>query len=299
MSLVIRPFGKIIENKENSIILDAVYIPTLKSRSIPMTNLKWLLRYAKEIVLLFSEEYAEWSINLGENIRVENMKNKEFCKEYLKKNENKNDSVKWRPDFDIPLKRSYALFDAKIRNYKYILFLDDDIKMSENNMCIGLGGLSQEYTVLGFHVTDYPDVSTIDHIERIVEGCSNIISMTGSCMFLNVENVIGDFPLIYNEDLFFFMKQIEPQKIVSGGTIMQNEYQPWASYSRIKHEQFGDLIYEAFKKRFINIETSPIKWEEEICLRLKRIDRLRSKISRKDFIDALSVAYEGTSVLTY
>lgn len=297
MSLVTKPFGKILESKSYNIVLDSIYILTLKNRPMPITDFKFLSKYTKEIVLLFSEGSAGWVKELDDSIRIEYVKNKPFCKDYLYKKENKNTSVKWRPDFDIPLKRSFALFDARNRKFKNILLLDDDIEMTESNMQVGLSGLTYNKTIVGFHVVDYPDVSTIDHIERIVMKNVNVISMTGSCMFINVEKIKGDFPLVYNEDLFFFMKQINPQDIVSGGTILQKEYQPWVFEDRVRHEQFGDLIYEAFKKRFLGIDTSSINWEEEIQLRLNRINLIMNETSQEILRKALGIAYKGIGTI--
>lgn len=297
MSLVTKPFGKILESRSYNVVLDSIYILTLKDRPMPITDFKFLSDYTKEIVLLFSEDKAEWTKGLDDSIRIEYVKDKQFCKDYFYRKENRNISVKWRPDFDIPLKRSFALFDARVRKFKNILLLDDDIEMSESNMQIGLSGLTYNKTIIGFHVVNYPDVSTIDHIERIVMKKDNVISMTGSCMFINVEKINGDFPLVYNEDLFFFMKQINPQDIVSGGTILQKEYQPWIFKDRVRHEQFGDLIYEAFKKRFLGIDTSNINWEEEIQLRLNRINLMMNETSQEILREALCTAYEGISTI--
>ena len=295
--LLTKPFGKIIESEESTIILDAVYIPVLKERPIPITDFNWLLQYSKEIVVLFSEGCADWAIGLGNRFRIEEIKNNAFCEKYLKREENRNPSVKLRPNFDIPVKRSYALFDAQNRNYEYVLFLDDDIKMSEDNMHTGLSGLAQNNAIVGFHVIDYPDVSTIDHVERIERNCPNLISMTGSCMFLNINKVVGDFPLVYNEDLFFFMKQTNPQEVVSGGTVIQNEYCPWFFSERIRHEQFGDLIYEALKKRFMGIDVTVIEWEKEIQFRLNRIKMLQEDTTQEIMKKALSEAYEATNAI--
>ena len=247
--------------------------------------------------MLFSEKQADWVRDLDSNIQIECIKDKVFYEEYLNRTENKNISVKWRPNFDIPIKRSYALFDARNNNFKNIMLLDDDIKMTESNMQAGLSVLTYNNSLVGFHVVDYPDVSTIDHIERIITKNSNVISMTGSCMFIDVEKVTGDFPLIYNEDLFFFMKQVNPLKIVSGGTILQKDYQSWVFQDRVMHEQFGDLIYEAFKKRFIGIDRSTIDWEKEIQLRLNKIRLLMSETSQEVLGEALKIAYYGTSAI--
>ncbi|MFR3529030.1 MAG: hypothetical protein ACLTTZ_00465 [Lachnospiraceae bacterium] len=294
MKLLTNPFGKIIQTNNYNKELDAVYMPVLSSRNLPVTDLKWLLQYAKEVVLLYSDKCADWSYNLNQRIRIEMVNKTSFYEKYMKRNENRNPSIKYRPDFDIPLKRSYALFDAQNNGYENILFLDDDILMTEKNMRYGLSGLTNQKSIVGFHVTDYPDVSTIDHIERIITNCTNTISMTGSCMFCNVRKIDGDFPLLYNEDLFFFMKQKNPNDIISGGTVIQREYYPWLSYDRIRHEQFGDIIYEAIKRRFLNPLLGRIDWNEEIQLRLERIERLQCCTFQDHFTYALQAAYNGT-----
>lgn len=294
MKLLTSPFGRIYTGEKNEGLLDAIYILTLADRKMPSTNLEWLLHYTKEVVLLFSSECAEWVDDIGNKVRVERVNNTGFYEKYMKRPENNNISIKWRTNFDIPLKRSYALQEAKEKGFKHILLLDDDIYMSNDNMKSGLSGLVQGMTIIGFHVVEYPDVSTLDHIERIIYKKSNIISMTGSCMFINVDNVMGEFPLIYNEDLFFFMKQINAEKVVSGGTVLQSKYQPWKQVDRVKHEQFGDLIYEAIKRKFIDMDYTGIEWGKEIEKRLNRINLLKSRNMNQMYDTSLEAAYVAT-----
>lgn len=298
MYLMTKPFGsRFVKWSENSSdilsnsMLDAVYIPTLANKCAPVSNIYTLLKYANEIVLIYSNEEAVWSKQYSNHIRVELINDhKDFCINYHSKEENQNISVRWRPSFDIPLKRSFALFDAKKRSYKKILLLDDDIFISEKNIGCGILGLLEGSSIVGFHVVDFPDVSTIDHIERIVNKKNNIISMTGSCMFLNIDFIQGDFLDIYNEDLFFFLSQPKPDKVVSGGIIYQKPYAPWTNLSRIRHEQFGDLIYDAFKKRFLGFNCSLIDWNEEIRSRIEKIKLMYSQTEDKDILCALDTA---------
>lgn len=296
MPIIDNPFGKLYSGKKYNSKLDAIYIPTLKDRSLPCTDLKWLLRYAKEIIFLFSEEKAEWATN-RDNIKSTTINDSVFYNDYKNRNVNINISNKWRPDFDIPVKRSYALLDARERNLKKILLLDDDIFMLEDNMATGLSGIDNGISVVGFHVADFPDVSTIDHIERIITKKSNWISMTGSCMFINVKKVSGYFPLIYNEDLFFFLNQEDKSKIMSGGFIKQKKYEPWLYPQRVRHEQFGDLIYEAIKRNFIT-NNGKINWEYEIEFRLSRIKELIKLTDNDLFQKSLLAAYEATKEIT-
>lgn len=265
MNLIVEPFGRIIERENTTKRLDAVYIPTLCNRGKPSADLVELQNYTEEIILLFSNSLPEWIKGLNNRIRVEKISDyNDFSNDYKKKDVNNNPSVKWRSDFDIPLKRSFALYDARKKNKNNILLLDDDILINKGNLITGISGLEHNNAIIGFHVVDYPDVSTLDHFERIVLGMQNTISMTGSCMFINVNKVVGDFANIYNEDLFFFLQQHDNSKIVSGGIIQQKAYDPNNSMYRISHEQFGDLIYEAIKKRFILKNNNRVNWQSEI-----------------------------------
>ena len=284
--LMVKPFGKLLGNdfaepllKKGCHFLDAVYIPTLANRDALNTDINVLLKYAKEVVLLYSNALGRWDENCKYNVRIKQINEQiSFCSDFRARAENQNIAVKWRPTFDIPLKRSYALYDARQKLYKRILLLDDDIYISEQNLQRSLLALASGYSIVGFHVVNYPDISTIDHIEQVVNMNNHVYSMTGSCMFLNLEQVIGDFLNVYNEDLFFFLTQPDPDKIVSGGTVSQRTYVSWTSLERVKHEQFGDLMYNAFKKRFLGIRKDSINWNKY------------GKTNEKDILDALNYA---------
>ena len=298
MSLLVAPFGAVVDNSIydyfNNIqcdMIDAVYIPTLEHKKSPAVNVDTLLQYSKEVVLLYSNNVAKWAVARSNRVRIEQMiHHANFCREYRSREGNDNIAVKWRPTFDIPLKRSFALSDARKRRYKKVLLLDDDICITPQVIprCSRL--LDAGYSIVGFHVIDYPDVSTIDHIERIVNGQENIISMTGSCMFLNVNQVQGDFLNVYNEDLFFFMQQPHPNKVVSGGIACQRAYLPWSDLNRIQHEQFGDLIYDAIKTRFLGTGVGNIQWDKELLNRVSRIESIKGSSNDPAVIAALDAA---------
>ncbi len=275
MNLLTFPIGEIFkyEHDTNELFLDIVYILCMENRPKPKLELTALLNHAKEVVLLFSDKIAEWAVNCEDTrIRIELVDKTDFCLNY--KTVNDNSFIKLRPDFNIPIKRSYALYDAKNRKAKYIWMLDDDITVSRDNYLRAICALKQGKAVVGFHVPEYPDISTIDHIERIIYKRVPCISMTGSCMFLNMEKVTGYFPFVYNEDLFFYMQQLKANEVVSGGIVRQSESMPWLNFNRVRHEQFGDFIYNAFKKRFMNSEERVIQWSQEKEVQLKRLEDL-------------------------
>ena len=269
------PFGGMFqENRDrDGLFLDAVYILCMEDRPKPKLDVEGMLDHAKEVVLLFSDKVAEWTVDYKNiKVRVELVDRTDFCQSY--KATNINSFIKYRPYFDIPIKRSYALYDAQNRNMKYIWMIDDDIMVSKENYLRAIYALKIGKTAVGFHVPKFPDISTIDHIERIVYNQEPCISMTGSCMFLNVEKATGYFPFAYNEDLFFYMQQTNPNEIVSGGTVRQSENTPWLNFDRVRHEQFGDFIYNAFKKRFMNWVNGPIMWRDEKENQLRRLEEL-------------------------
>ena len=292
------PFGNIfaMDDEKHSIKLknaklDAIYIPTLASKKDPVSNIDHLLEYADEVVLLYTDAAAPWTDKYKKHVRIEYVnQHMDFSAQYFLRRENQNVSVKWRPTFDIPLKRSFALFDAKRNVYRRILLLDDDIFLQEQSISRGMIGLYLNYAIVGFHVVDFPDVSTIDHLERLITKTDSIISMTGSCMFLNIDYIHGDFLNIYNEDLFFYLTQPDPNKVVSGGVIYQQPSKPWLALDRIQHEQFGDLIYEALKKRFLGFTGDYINWADEIEMRVNRLEALCSSTTNESMRQALKAA---------
>lgn len=297
MNFLLEPFGRLVDEEltnvmYNSVKLDAIYIPSLSQRYFDAKKIFLLKKYARNIVFLYSNDFKVSPI-ISSMSRVENIYNYyDFVKWYTSRTENRNIGIQWRESFDIPHKRSFALADARMHGYRYIMLLDDDLTLVEKNLEIGIMALQLVADVVGFHVIDYPDVSTIDHLERKILNAENTISMTGSCLLLNMDKVAGDFPNIYNEDLFFFLAQPDQTKVVSAGKIYQDEYSPWLDIKRVCHEQFGDLIYDAIKKKLVKNEIGKIIWEEEIDDRIERITRIKMQAKEKTQVLALDNAIE-------
>lgn len=301
--LLNEPFGQLHISNCNSYNsttkLDAVYVPSLSTRRTPSTSIELLSRFSKEIVFVYTDRIGLFESNDSASIRVETIENNsDFLNNYNSRKVNRNLAIAWRPDFDIPHKRSFALSDARCHGYKRIMLLDDDLFLSEDNLISAISALNNGAVIVGFHVTNYPDVSTIDHLERLVLGKDNIISMTGSCMIIDMTSVCGDFVNVYNEDLFFFLSQKNIEKVVSGGCILQEKSLPWLNLSRVMHEQFGDLIYDSLKKRFLSRGYKMINWEEEINERIERIDFIKRNTSNEFYIRALDAAHISLTKLS-
>jgi len=89
VELLTFPIGQLFEEKEkiNRKILNVIYILCMKERPIPRIPFKDLQKCTDKIVLLFSDEVAEWALDINEKkIEIKRVAQTRFYKEYKKKN---------------------------------------------------------------------------------------------------------------------------------------------------------------------------------------------------------------------
>ena len=259
-------------------LLDAIYMPTQGHRATPATQVTELHRHCGRLVLQFSGEIAPWAIETIDHTEVRRSLSEEFEERYCQFSANQNSSVALSPNYDIPAKRSAALEDARFRGFKYIGLLDDDIYLSQADLLHARTLLHEGIDMVSFHVLDYPDVSTIDHIERIVTGIPSKVSIGGNCLFLDVECAKTFFPRAYNDDWFFLFAHCATSEIVSAGTARQRLYRPWKIAGRAAFEQFGDIAIEGMRSMLCEAR-DPFSgnrdfWQIHLSEYLSRLDRL-------------------------
>ena len=119
VELLTFPIGQLFEEKEkiNRKILNVIYILCMKERPIPRIPFKDLQKCTDKIVLLFSDEVAEWALDINEKkIEIKRVAQTRFYKEYKKKNY--NSFVKWRPDLTFQLKEvmHFMMQERKMQN---------------------------------------------------------------------------------------------------------------------------------------------------------------------------------------
>lgn len=334
--LIQTPFGRMVTATKDYMqsstmspaIFDAVYIPS-RGQRIPLEKTLNVLRpYCKEYVFLFTDFIPDWFEKIalifllhGSNtVRAVKVADSEYSSSYIGKTENQNISVQWRIDFDIPLKRSYALYDARKKGYRYIGMIDDDILLENEPLQNAIFALEQGNCVVGFHVDWYPDKCTLDHVKRELTSVQEPISMTGSTLFLDLDETHGDFPLVYNEDLFFFLQQPDLDRVVSGGIIHQETYESWKTGERVMHEQFGELVYTAILQRMTkegkhgeknrvmygemtktelsNKPSKHINWNDELSKAMKRVENVIAFDSEGVYTNILEKALKATRNIT-
>ena len=119
VELLTFPIGQLFEEKEkiNRKILNVIYILCMKERPIPRIPFKDLQKCTDKIVLLFSDEVAEWALDINEKkIEIKRVAQTRFYKEYKKKNY--NSFVKWRQILTFQLKEvmHFMMQERKMQN---------------------------------------------------------------------------------------------------------------------------------------------------------------------------------------
>ena len=244
--------NKELDNKNCVPLIDAVYIPTLGKRPHLLKTIESLQDHSEAIYLLLSHNTPDWLKEIERNnvIIIENINN--YDETIFSINSSYNPSVIFNKQYDIPIKRNYALKHSLENNYKIIGLVDDDIFISKENLIKCKKILTGHADLVGFYALDFPDVSTIDHIERYLIMAPSPVSIGGNCLFLKPKNTVGFFPYIYNEDwIFIFTNLINNKNVVGAGFVNHLRHEPWGSADRIKFEQFGEVIITGLKSRII------------------------------------------------
>jgi hypothetical protein len=275
--------------------LDAIYIPTQRHRPPPGTRLEILFRHADQVTLLVSDDAPVWAENhtFGD-LRIVSVKEMVLDPCFDKYPGSRNPSVQFGPHYDLPLKRTYALQAAREASHTRIGLLDDDILLDDQALMKARAAVGTVVDVASFHVLDYPDVSTVDHIERLITGTPSPVSIGGNCLFLSVPSVSSYFPRLYNDDWMFLYRHLGKRRIASLGSAGQRPYAPWETPGRVEFEQFGDMLIEGMKDNIRHerspFSSSPASWHRFQVRYLRRLSELRSKAGGSRLSDPLDRA---------
>ena len=224
--------------------LDAIYVPT-KSRPQFLEKLLPTLPHNGSRVYLLPTTDGDLPQNmhlLNSRIETLNHKNSEFVSATRNFRSKSNPrfsvkSVKW----DLPLKRNFALWHAIKNGFHHILLLDDDIRgLTEEHILASVMALSRS-SIVGFYVDNFPDTSAVGHVKYAV-GVWHWPFLSGSCLFLRIDEPLGPFPSIYNEDWIFMAPEIAKCQVSSMGSIWQEPYDPFRDKCIGAFQEPGEII---------------------------------------------------------
>jgi hypothetical protein len=145
---------------------------------------------------------------------------------------------------DLSMKRNMGLVLARMLGWRYIFFLDDDIRDITHPDLQTTVNMLGSFSAAGLWVTDFPDNSIVCHANRIT-GRSQDVFVSGAALAVNCDADIGFFPDIYHEDwLFFFADASKGRLANSCLKATQLRYYPFANAQRAAWQEFGDIIAE-------------------------------------------------------
>lgn len=153
-------------------------------------------------------------------------------------------SMRALPTWDLDIKRNLALLISRMVGHRRLLFLDDDIRKLGTLHFRRASGLLDYFPVVSSHVETFPDNSVVCHALRFT-GAPQETFASGSVLFVRLDLPPNFFPPIYNEDWFFLLPSLAGRGVATTGKAQQLLYDPFASASRARLQEFGDLTAEA------------------------------------------------------
>jgi hypothetical protein len=189
--------------------------------------------------------------------------------------------LRYSRGWDLPEKRSYALWLARRDRLARILLLDDDIRHVASGDLTSAARALDDFAIAGLFVDDFPDTSAVGHAE-ILAGERVWPFISGSCLFLRSANCTGFFPQIYNEDWLFMLPHIDKHSVCEIGTIGQLPYDPFPSAEVGQFQEFGEIVADglfelAAQKRLAERRKTAI-WAERLRERSEWIGEVRSRV---------------------
>jgi hypothetical protein len=301
-------FSKLVmeNDKDHNYQFDAVFIPSLGQRKHLLQVIKSAISHSKNVLVLLSGKAPVWLEKYrSENPEkykiefVENLTSEYDATGFFRLNSSVNPSLQFLDNYDLPIKRNYAINLSRQRKYNLIGLIDDDMIFDQDHIKRSAFLLKQGAHMIGYHVLKYPDVSAIDHIERLITAKPSPVSIGGNFLFVNIDHINGLFPYIYNEDWFFIFQNLELKKdIKSAGIVGQLDHEPWKNTQRIQFEQFGEVVITGYKKLISMgrslFNSSDLFWSDVYNEYLEKLNRLNGSTNNKVYNKALMFALHST-----
>jgi hypothetical protein len=145
---------------------------------------------------------------------------------------------------DLSMKRNVGLVLARMLRWRYVFFLDDDIRDIAYPDLHSTVNMLGSFSAAGMWVTDFPDNSIVCHANRMTGGSQDVF-VSGAALAVDCDADIGFFPDVYNEDWLFFFDDASTGKLANSCLkATQLCYYPFAKAQRAAWQEFGDVIAE-------------------------------------------------------
>lgn len=144
---------------------------------------------------------------------------------------------------DLSFKRNLGLLVARTAGWRRVVFLDDDIEVTDHSGLSRAAALLGRFDVVGMHNLGYPDNSVVCHALREVGGEQGTF-VGGGGILVAPHRSFSFFPKVYNEDWFYLLGPHRLSTVGRFGSMVQQAYDPFASPARAENEELGDCLAE-------------------------------------------------------
>jgi hypothetical protein len=145
---------------------------------------------------------------------------------------------------NLSLKRNLGLLLARLRGWRKVLFLDDDILGITPQALTRVAHHLENHRFAGLRTVAKADNSVVCHANRLSGGEQDIF-VTGAALGVNTADVPLDvFPDIYNEDWFALAHEAADGGVGCAGVARQLDFNPFKNPQRAAREEFGDVLAE-------------------------------------------------------
>lgn len=283
--------------------LDAIYVP-FKNPSRHLDGLvKSLRSYDTPVYLMPSNrDFSQEHVSILKNAHVLHVEETD-CPRFFRTllTSGHRHAVHYCSEWDLPIKRSFALTDAVQRRYQRVLFIDADIRISQENTLTIASRCLESYVIAGCFVDNFIDTSVVGHLEREVG--ENVYSfLSGSFLFMRPSEASGFFPSIYNEDWLFMLPHVLTGSICSFGSVRQVPFDPFKDTAKAAFQEFGEVIAETLYSLIPSNEYERRfefkMWKDAIAQRrdlLMWLDDSLTKIEHRKVVAAALAVNRGIS----
>lgn len=199
---------------------------------------------------------------------------------------------------DLSLKRNLGLVLARGSSWQRVLFLDDDIHISDISLLEKAAKLLDDdtYRAVGLANHGFDDNSVVCHAYRRVGGSQETF-IGGGAMIIDPTRTRSFYPNIYNEDWLFLLGDGVPFRAARAGTMRQRPYDPFGNPARAAAEELGDTLAEGlFWLLESGEDRDPARsafWGDALYRRRKFIDYVIGKLAQTPEHDRMRRSLEA------
>ncbi|WP_295232989.1 hypothetical protein [Sediminibacterium sp.] len=184
-----------------------------------------------------------------------------------------------RAEWNLGYMRNFAMLYARHKKIERILFMDDDIMVTNlENINTTLAWLDT-YKLVGAEITGLVDDSILGHIATDLN-IHNIRTLSGGFMAFNPSKTPHYFLNNYNEDWIWIFLNAVPHEIFMTGVVSQEFSDPMDNWEqKIFFQEFGEIaldgileLYECENKE--EILQDSVFWERIVKERIEYIQLL-------------------------